>query len=62
MNKLIELFDVKGFNQSMLAKKIGKSFLIEYTYIQNWRPNNIISFNKISESLNVDSRKLLNEK
>ena len=59
MNRIKEVLDSKGINQTWLAEKLGKSYNMVNSYVQNRRQPSIEDLYKIAEILEVDPRDLL---
>jgi putative transcriptional regulator len=59
MNRIKEVLDSRGIKQVWLAEKLGKSYNMVNSYVQNRRQPSLEVFNKIAEILNVDVRELI---
>jgi len=59
MNRIKVILEEKGIKQTWLAEKLGKSFNMVNSYVQNRRQPSISDLNKIAEILDVDVRELL---
>ena len=59
MNRIKEVLDSKGIKQTWLAEKLGKSYNMVNSYVQNRRQPSIEDLYKIAEILEVDPRDLL---
>jgi len=59
MNRIKEVLDSKGIKQTWLAEKLGKSYNMVNSYVQNRRQPSIEDLFKIAEILKVDPRDLL---
>lgn len=59
MNRIKEVLEEKGIKQTWLAEKLGKSYNMVNSYVQNRRQPSLKILNQISEILNVDIRDLL---
>ena len=59
MNKITEIFEVKGLSQTELADKLGKSFNMVNLYATNKIQPPIPVLYQIAEILNIDVRELL---
>lgn len=59
MNKIKEILDLKGIKQTWLSKKLGKSYNMVNSYVQNRRQPRIEDLYKIAEILDVDVKELL---
>jgi putative transcriptional regulator len=61
MNRIKEILDKKGIKQIWLAEKLGKSYNMVNSYVQNRRQPSIEDLYKIAEILDVNVIKLLGE-
>ena len=61
MNRIKEILDEKGIKQIWLAEKIGKSYNMVNSYVQNRRQPSIEDLYKIAEILNISVKELLVE-
>ena len=59
MNKIKEIFEVKGLSQTELAEKLGKSFNMVNLYATNKIQPPIPVLYQIAEILDIDVRELL---
>lgn len=59
MNRIKEILDLKGIKQTWLAQKMGKSYNMINSYVQNRRQPSIEDLYKIAEILDVDVKELL---
>ena len=59
MNKITEIFEVKGLSQTELADKLGKSFNMVNLYATNKIQPPIPVLYQIAEILDIDVRELL---
>jgi len=59
MNRIKEVLEEKGINQTWLAEKLKKSYNMVNSYVQNRRQPSIEDLNRIAEILDVDVRNLL---
>lgn len=59
MNRIKEVLEEKGIKQTWLAEKLGKSYNMVNSYVQNRRQPSISDLNKIAEILEIDVRELL---
>ena len=59
MNRIKEVLEEKGIKQTWLANKLGKSFNMVNSYVQNRRQPSIEVLYQIAEILNVDVKELL---
>jgi transcriptional regulator with XRE-family HTH domain len=59
MNRIKVVLEEKGIKQVWLAKKLGKSYNMINSYVQNRRQPSIEDLYKIAKLLNVEARDLL---
>ena len=59
MNRIKEVLDEKGIKQVWLAEKLGKSFNMVNSYVQNRRQPNLGVLNRIADILEVDVKDLI---
>ena len=59
MNRIKEVLEDKGIKQIWLAEKLGKSYNMVNSYVQNRRQPNLEVLYKIAEILDVDVSNLL---
>ena len=59
MNRIKIVLEQKGIKQTWLAKKLGKSYNMINSYVQNRRQPSLPDLNKIAEILDVDVRDLI---
>lgn len=59
MNRIKEVLDQKGIKQIWLAEKLGKSFNMVNSYVQNRRQPSLDVLYKIAELLDVEAKDLL---
>ena len=59
MNRIKEVLKQKGIKQIWLANKLGKSYNMVNSYVQNRQQPRLEVLNDIAEILDVDVRKLL---
>lgn len=59
MNRIKEVLEEKGIKQIWLADKLGKSYNMVNSYVQNRRQPSIEDLYKIAQILNVDAKDLL---
>lgn len=59
MNCIKEVLEDKGIKQTWLADKLGKSYNMVNSYVQNRRQPSIEDLYKIADILSVDVSKLL---
>lgn len=61
MNRIKEVLEEKGIKQTWLAGKLGKSYNMVNSYVQNRRQPSIEDLYKIGEILNIEAKDLLVE-
>jgi putative transcriptional regulator len=59
MNRIKEVLEEKGIKQTWLAEKIGKSYNMVNSYVQNRQQPRLEILYEISEILEIDPRELL---
>jgi putative transcriptional regulator len=59
MNRIKEVLEEKGIKQTWLAEKLGKSYNMVNSYVQNRRQPSLEILNKVAEILNMDVKELL---
>ena len=59
MNRIKEVLEEKGIKQTWLAEKLGKSYNMVNSYVQNRRQPSIEDLYKIAEILNIEAKDLL---
>lgn len=62
MNRIKEILEEKGIKQIWLAEKLGKSYNMVNSYVQNRRQPSIECLYEIAEILNVEVKELLIER
>ena len=62
MNRIKEVLEEKGKTQTWLSEKLGKSYNMVNSYVQNRRQPSIEILYDIAKILKVDPRELLNAK
>lgn len=62
MNRIKEVLEQKGIKQIWLAEKLGKSYNMVHSYVQNKRQPSLEVLYKIAEILNVEVKELLIER
>lgn len=60
MNRIKEVLAEKGIKQTWLAKKLGKSYNMVNSYVQNRRQPSIENLFKIAKILQVEAQTLIN--
>ena len=59
MNRIKEVLADKGIKQTWLAEKLGKSYNMVNSYVQNRQQPRLEILNEIAEILDVDVRELI---
>ncbi|HOD55276.1 MAG TPA: helix-turn-helix transcriptional regulator [Candidatus Cloacimonadota bacterium] len=59
MNRIKEVLDDKGIKQVWLAEKLGKSYNMVNSYVQNRRQPSLEVLYQIAKLLNVDVKDLI---
>lgn len=59
MNRIKEVLEEKGIKQIWLAEKLGKSYNMVNSYVQNRQQPRLETLNEIAEILDVDVRELI---
>ena len=59
MKRNKEVLEDKGIKQKWLAEKLGKSYNMVNSYVQNRRQPSIEVLNKVANILDIDIRELL---
>jgi transcriptional regulator with XRE-family HTH domain len=59
MNRIKNVLEEKGIKQTWLAIKLGKSYNMINSYVQNRRQPRLGDLNRIAEILEVDVRELI---
>ena len=59
MNRIKEVLSDKGIKQVWLAEKLGKSYNMVNSYVQNRRQPRVEDLYKIAEILNMKAKDLL---
>ena len=59
MNRIKEVLKEKGIKQIWLADKLGKSYNMVNSYVQNRQQPRLEVLNDIAEILNIDIKELL---
>jgi len=62
MNRIKQILDEKGIKQVWLAEKLGKSFNMVNSYVQNRRQPSIETLFKVAELLGVEAKDLIASK
>ena len=61
MNRIKEVLEERGIKQTWLAEKLGKSYNMVNSYVQNRRQPSIEDLYKIGEILKIEAKDLLVE-
>lgn len=59
MNRIKEVLEKKGIKQVWLAEKLGKSYNMVNSYVQNRRQPTLGVLNQVAEILDVDVTELI---
>jgi putative transcriptional regulator len=59
MNRIKEVLEEKGIKQTWLAEKLGKSYNMVNSYVQNRRQPSLELLNHIAEILSIDVKDLI---
>lgn len=59
MNRIKEVLEDKGIKQTWLAEKLGKSYNMVNSYVQNRSQPSLEVLNRIADLLDVDVRELI---
>lgn len=59
MNRIKEVLDSKGIKQTWLAEKLGKSYNMVNSYVQNRRQPSLEDLNRIADILDIDVKELI---
>jgi len=59
MNRIKEVLDKKGIKQVWLVEKLGKSYNMVNSYIQNRSQPSLAVLNKIADILGIDVKELI---
>ncbi len=59
MNRIKAVLDDKGIKQVWLAEKLGKSYNMVNSYVQNRTQPSLEVLNKIADILNIDVKELI---
>ena len=62
MNRIKEVLETKGIKQTWLAEKLGKSYNMVNSYVQNRRQPSLEDLYSIADILEVSVKDLLIEK
>lgn len=59
MNRIKEVLEQKGIKQVWLAERLGKSYNMVNSYVQNRRQPSLDILNQIAEILDLDVKELI---
>lgn len=59
MNRIKEVLSEKEMTQTLLSKKLGKSYNMVNSYVQNRRQPSLEDLNRIASILDVDVKDLI---
>ena len=59
MNRIKEVLEAKGIKQVWLAEKLGKSYNMVNSYVQNRTQPSLVDLNRIANILDVDIKDLI---
>lgn len=59
MNRIKAVLDERGIKQTWLAEKLGKSYNMVNSYVQNRRQPSLEILNQIAELLSMDVKELI---
>ena len=59
MNRIKEVLDNKGIKQVWLAEKLGKSYNMVNSYVQNRRQPSLEILNQVADILDIDVTELI---
>lgn len=59
MNRIKEILENKGIKQVWLAEKLGKSYNMVNSYVQNRRQPSLEILNQVAEILDIDVTELI---
>ncbi len=59
MNRIKAVLEEKGIKQTWLAEKLGKSYNMVNSYVQNRRQPSLEDLNRIANILDIDVKDLL---
>jgi len=59
MNRIKEVLEEKGIKQTWLAEKLGKSYNMVNSYVQNRQQPRLEVLSEIAQILDVDVRELI---
>jgi len=62
MNRIKELLSERGIKQTWLAEKLGKSYNMVNSYVQNRRQPSLEDLYKIADILDINVKDLLADK
>ena len=59
MNRIKKILENKGIKQVWLAEKLGKSYNMVNSYVQNRRQPSLETLNQVAEILDIDVTELI---
>lgn len=59
MNRIKEVLEERGIKQKWLAEKLGKSYNMTNSYVQNRSQPSLEDLNRIADILDVDVKELI---
>lgn len=59
MNRIKAVLEEKGIKQTLLAEKLGKSYNMSNSYVQNRSQPSLEDLNRIADILDVDVKELI---
>jgi len=59
MNRIKEVLEARGIKQTWLAEKLGKSYNMVNSYVQNRSQPSLETLNQIAEILDIDVKELI---
>lgn len=59
MNRIKVILNNKGLKQTWLSEKLGKSYVIVNSYVQNRKQPSLSTLYQIAEILEIDVRELI---
>lgn len=59
MNRIKKILDERGTKQTWLAEKLGKSYNMVNSYVQNRRQPSLETLHEIAEILDIDVKDLI---
>jgi len=59
MNRIKEVLEAKGIKQTWLSEKLGKSYNMVNSYVQNRTQPSLEILNQVADILNIDVKELI---